>query len=77
MRSMHHVAAAMMTTARHHDDARRTVGMRAAHRMTAMHAAVAHAVTMHALRGCRNGSENRGSGSKNQSNFLHVTSKEN
>jgi len=58
----------MATAARHHDDARRAVRMvRTGHGMAAMHAAVAHAVTVHALRGGGNGGEHRRSGGNNQS----------
>jgi hypothetical protein len=53
---VHVVTAALMMAARHHDNARGTADVRAAHVMTtAVHAAVAHAVTVHALRGSGDG----------------------
>ena len=54
------VTTALMVAARHHDDARRTANVRAADVMTtAMHAAMAHAVPVHALRGSGNGGKHR------------------
>ena len=58
----------MATTAGHHDDARRAVRMvRTGHHVAAVHAAMAHAIAMHALRGGGNGGEHRRSGGNNQS----------